>query len=91
MHESSDQDLPGAIAVGAKFQIAYAPNSGIGAVVEGESGYNIIAASGEAQVIALEPLDPIGAVLAGQIPCAASPAGRQPCARRVSTRRSILR
>jgi hypothetical protein len=123
---SSDQDLPGAIAVGAKFEIAYAPNSGIGGVVEGESGYNIIAASsalanttantivalrsgyvallaehvgkstvddfvhlkfspiqtlrrpggnsltlsaGEAQVISLEPLDPIGAVLAGQIPC----------------------
>jgi hypothetical protein len=123
---SSDQDLPGAIAVGAKFEIAYAPNSGIGGVVEGESGYGIIAASselaattgntivasrsgyvallaehvgkstvddfvhlkfspiqtlrrpggnsltlsaGEAQAINLEPLDPIGAVLAGQVPC----------------------
>jgi len=122
---TSDQDLPGAIAVGAKFQIAYAPNSSAGGIVEGESGYVIVAASselaattantivalrpgyvalmaehvgkstvddfvhlkfspiqtlrpgrssltlsaGEERVIDLQPLDPNGSPLAGQIPC----------------------
>ncbi|HLK41126.1 MAG TPA: hypothetical protein VKU41_30455 [Polyangiaceae bacterium] len=45
---ASDVDLPAALAVGASFQIAYSPNSSSsGGVVEGVTGYEIIAASPE--------------------------------------------
>jgi hypothetical protein len=40
----SDIDLPGPIAVGSTFQMAYRPNSSTGSV-EGETGYDIMAAS----------------------------------------------
>jgi hypothetical protein len=40
----TDTDLPGAIAVGSTFQIAYRPNSSTG-TVQGDTGYEIIAAS----------------------------------------------
>jgi hypothetical protein len=40
----TDTDLPGAIAVGATFQMAYRPNSSTGSI-QGETGYEIIAAS----------------------------------------------
>ncbi len=40
----SDTDLPGAIAVGSTFQLAYRPNSSTGSI-QGETGYEIIAAS----------------------------------------------
>ncbi len=42
--DETDTDLPGAIAVGATFQIGYTPHSSIG-YVEGDTGYEIIAAS----------------------------------------------
>jgi hypothetical protein len=40
----TDTDLPGAIAVGSTFQIAYRPNSSTG-TVQGDTGYEIVAAS----------------------------------------------
>jgi hypothetical protein len=45
---STDVSLPGGIAVGATFQIGYAPNSANGdTLVQGETGYEIVPASPE--------------------------------------------
>ncbi len=46
---ASDTDLPAAIAVGATFDVGYAPNSSnhSGATVQGATGYEILAASPE--------------------------------------------
>ncbi|HEY8039860.1 MAG TPA: hypothetical protein VIF15_08715 [Polyangiaceae bacterium] len=44
---SSEVDLPSVIAVGATFQIGYAPNNGSGGTVEGANGYEIVPASDE--------------------------------------------
>jgi hypothetical protein len=57
----SDIDLPGPIAVGSTFQMAYRPNSSTGSV-EGETGYDIMAASPR---LAMTSGDTIAALRAG--------------------------
>jgi hypothetical protein len=44
---SGTADLPGAVAVGAKFQLAYTPRSSSGTTVEGANGYEVVPASSE--------------------------------------------
>jgi hypothetical protein len=60
----TDTDLPGAIAVGSTFQIAYKPNSSTGSSVQGETGYEIIAASPR---LAATSADTIGALREGYV------------------------
>ena len=59
----SDTDLPGAIAVGSTFQIAYRPNSSTGSV-QGDTGYEIIAASSR---LATTSADTIAALREGYV------------------------